>query len=704
MIIISNSYSQVLFSEDFDGIPGVTTGGAGTFSFPAGWTLVNVDNRVAAASVSYVNDAWERREDFSFNVADSCAFSTSWYSPAGSADDWMWTPLISNITSNTILKWKAVTYDTEYQDGYEVRIMIAPNTPSGSAGVLGNMVDSSIVLFSTPNESSTWTDRSVSLSAYAGKSVRIAFRNNSTDKFLLLIDDIIVESILNHDASISNINKFEYTNIHLSQATNINAAATIKNEGLDTISNVYLQIDAYASNGSLYKSFHSDTLALLLPSASNIFTINNLQLNLIDNYTFKYHPVIAETDQVSYNDTLTNSIIISDTVYAKDNGVQASTLGIGAGNGGYIGNKFTINNETNLISVTGIFTAGGNYKQAYVIWNMVGGIPDSIIATTDTVIHSDINQTIYTIGLKGGSLHLTPGDYTVTAVEIDSTITLGMAIDNFTNGTSWVNWPTIPGGAWKNLETFGPTFAKTPMIRLNVKSCSAITAVETITAATCDTCANGEIQLAITGENAPFTYAWNNGQTTNPATNLLSGQYTVEVTDNIGCESTFNYTVAHCTPILSEDSITDASCSTCADGQILLNITGDNAPFTFDWNNTQTTNPAINLLPNQYAVTITDSLGCKATFNYTVSFANSINSIINGISIYPNPTTGIINFNFTNKEIKNLKITNLTGKTIYEKSEIKQIEAFDLSEFSTGIYIITIQSNNEIFTTKLIKK
>ena len=71
----SNLFAQVIFSEDFDGVPGSTAGGPGTYSFPAGWFLRNVDNRTPAAAVSYVNEAWERREDFAFDVTDSCAFS-----------------------------------------------------------------------------------------------------------------------------------------------------------------------------------------------------------------------------------------------------------------------------------------------------------------------------------------------------------------------------------------------------------------------------------------------------------------------------------------------------------------------------------------------------------------------------------------------------------------------------------------------------
>src|ERR1700754_571393 len=92
--------AQVVFYENFDHIPGPTAGGAGTYTFPTGWFLRNVDNRTPDGQVAYINEAWERREDFGLNVADSCAFSTSWYVPAGAADDWMWTPLIGPLPAN----------------------------------------------------------------------------------------------------------------------------------------------------------------------------------------------------------------------------------------------------------------------------------------------------------------------------------------------------------------------------------------------------------------------------------------------------------------------------------------------------------------------------------------------------------------------------------------------------------------------------
>lgn len=205
LLFCSGAKAQILFSEDFDSIPGVTSGGVGTYAFPSGWLLRNVDNKNAAAPVGYVNEAWERRDDFKFNMADSAAFSTSWYDTAAASDDWMWTPAITLTGNNLQLKWKAVVYDSAFRDGYEVRIMLAPNVPTGGNGSLGNQVSNSVILYSTSAEDTSWTDHQVSLNPYTGQTVRIGFRNNSFDKFLLLIDDVVVENITASSGSGGNV-------------------------------------------------------------------------------------------------------------------------------------------------------------------------------------------------------------------------------------------------------------------------------------------------------------------------------------------------------------------------------------------------------------------------------------------------------------------------------------------------------------------
>jgi hypothetical protein len=141
-LINVGAHAATLFSEDFqtriDAVSGQPVlrcsgdGGAGTYPMPAGWLLRNVDNRTPEAAVAYVNEAWEVREDFKFDVSDCAAFSTSWYAPVGPADDWMWTPLIGPLPAVTFLNWNAVAYDPSFPDGYEVRVMVAPNAPTRS--------------------------------------------------------------------------------------------------------------------------------------------------------------------------------------------------------------------------------------------------------------------------------------------------------------------------------------------------------------------------------------------------------------------------------------------------------------------------------------------------------------------------------------------------------------------------------------------
>lgn len=47
--------AQVIFFENFNGISGPTSGGPGTYTFPADWLLRNVDNRTPQPQTAYVN-------------------------------------------------------------------------------------------------------------------------------------------------------------------------------------------------------------------------------------------------------------------------------------------------------------------------------------------------------------------------------------------------------------------------------------------------------------------------------------------------------------------------------------------------------------------------------------------------------------------------------------------------------------------------
>ncbi len=73
-------------------------------------------------------------------------------------------------------------------------------------------------------------------------------------------------------------------------------------------------------------------------------------------------------------------------------------------------------------------------------------------------------------------------------------------------------------------------------------------------------------------------------------------------------------------------------------------------------------------------------------------------------SVYPNPTSGIINIDFAENSIQKITISDITGKQLFENTQIIQKETIDLSWFESGIYIICIHSDKEIFTSKIIRR
>ncbi len=640
--------AQIVYSEDFDGIPGPTAGGPGTYTMAPGMLLRNVDNRTPEAQVSYVNEAWERREDFNFNVADSCAFSTSWYSPVGAANDFMWTPVIGLLPANSVLSWNAVAYDPSFQDGYEVRIMTI--APTGGTGVIGNQITNSTVIFSTAAEASAWTAHSVSLSAYAGQSVYIGFRNNSNDKFLLAIDDILVQVQVNFDAQLLSMDSAQYTIEPTSQRTPNTIQGVVRNNGSSAITNVQLVFTVFDGTMTQVYTNSSPVLGSLASNATATLTVGAYTPPATpDLYTYTYNVTTSSTDQVPANNSFSRTLIVDDSIYARDDGNVVGSLGIGAGNGGYLGQQFEVVSSADpLTSVSYYLTAGYTGRRtAAVIWDMQAGAPNQIVAYTDTILYPDDSARLYTVMIDGGPMSLAPGQYVVTAVEFDSTLALGQTNTIFLPGRTWVDWPTSPITGWANNEDFGPAFSKAYVIRPNFGDpCTGFSSLATSTDATCGACTDGSATVTLTEGSAPFTYAWSNGGNAATINNLAMGSYIVTVTDQFGCTTSDTVSVGNnCSSYSASASSVAASCAVCADGTATASTTNGTGPFTYLWSNGDTAMTADSLLPGVYTVTVTDAAGCSSVATVTVNFTTATHTlgVAGSVGVFPNPSEG----NFT---------------------------------------------------------
>jgi len=172
-----SAFTQIItFSEDFN------------MGIPASWQLYDEDGLTPDPGVSNVSSAWVNAEDTdSTGISDSCAVSTSWYSPAGTSDDWLVSPLITVGGNNNFLFWDIKSEDPSFAESYEIYISSAGSTPT----ILKDTLQSDLV-FNDTSTAPFWTRQSINIDAYAGQQIYIAFRNISTDKFLLFLDNVLV--------------------------------------------------------------------------------------------------------------------------------------------------------------------------------------------------------------------------------------------------------------------------------------------------------------------------------------------------------------------------------------------------------------------------------------------------------------------------------------------------------------------------------
>lgn len=149
---------------------------------PSTFAVINADNQTPAAAVSQFTDAfiWYNTTD------DSSAASTSYYTNSDAqAEDYLILPKLT-LQTVTKLSWEARSVDPSFPENYYVLL-------STTDSLIGSFTDT---LLTVTEENYQWTRKSILLDTmgFANQDVFIAFRNFTTDGFILEIDDILVEA------------------------------------------------------------------------------------------------------------------------------------------------------------------------------------------------------------------------------------------------------------------------------------------------------------------------------------------------------------------------------------------------------------------------------------------------------------------------------------------------------------------------------
>jgi gliding motility-associated-like protein len=173
----------------------------------------------------------------------------------------------------------------------------------------------------------------------------------------------------------------------------------------------------------------------------------------------------------------------------------------------------------------------------------------------------------------------------------------------------------------------------------------------TITSTTDVSCfggSNGAATVVAGSGTSPYTYAWTPaGGSAASANSLQAGNYSVTVTDSLGCTQTQTLTITQPTQITATAISSPEHC-TNADGSASVVAAGGNPGYTYLWSNSSTNDSIGNVAAGPYTVTITDNTGCSVVDTIIVGNTGNANAnagpsvtITNGQSTTLNGSGGI---------------------------------------------------------------
>ncbi|MBK9318741.1 MAG: gliding motility-associated C-terminal domain-containing protein [Bacteroidetes bacterium] len=195
----------------------------------------------------------------------------------------------------------------------------------------------------------------------------------------------------------------------------------------------------------------------------------------------------------------------------------------------------------------------------------------------------------------------------------------------------------------------------------------------------CNNDTSGAITIYLSGGAAPLSILWSNGANTQNVSNLTAGNYTVTVTDFAGCSVLQTFSVTQPPALLSPMTSQPSFCGQ-ATGQAQSNPSGGTPPYTYLWNNGQTTQSITALTAGTYNVTVTDANGCTRRRNVAVTLSNGpvISLVAQQDVICPGATTGSIDINV------------IGGITPYVYSWSQGGTQQDVSVLAAGTYTVVV--------------
>jgi hypothetical protein len=316
------------------------------------------------------------------------------------------------------------------------------------------------------------------------------------------------------------------------------------------------------------------------------------------------------------------------------------------------------------------------------------------ITTVDSVLCYGQNNGSLTATASGGTpsysyaWNTSPVQTTATATNLPAgtyTVTVADASANFATATAHVFQPAL--------------------LTSHLTSTAALLCYDT----------SGTIILSVNGGTPPWNYTWSNGDSTPTIfVHSTGGLYSVTLTDHNGCTNIDTITIT-ITPelVIQLQSHEVTNWDTC-NGAITSVVTGG-TPFTggtyhYLWSTSppKTIANITGLCPGIYDLTVTDSNGCQKAESVTLG-TNGIkeNELLNQIKVFPNPVTDNLQIEI-NSEVRSenadLRIYDVVGNLVFEKSIATNNTTINVSSFANGVYVVKATTEKGVVVKRFVKE
>ncbi len=213
----------------------------------------------------------------------------------------------------------------------------------------------------------------------------------------------------------------------------------------------------------------------------------------------------------------------------------------------------------------------------------------------------------------------------------------------------------------------------------------------TMTPVICNGESNGSTNVFPSGGIGPYTFEWSSGDFTQSVTGLIAGNYTVTVTDNVGCTQIDNIMVTEPSLLqLNTISSTPIGCFGQASGTTTVNASGGSGTLNYLWTPGNQTNPTATALgAGIYTVVVTDQNNCSVT--ETVEVSQPLPLSVDGISATP------VDCNGTNTGSVNVNVSGGTPPLTYQWSSGQNTAS--VSNLPANTYSVTITDLGGCFET-----